>query len=68
MIEDHSVVEQAHEIHMLANDLKNYSRESPYVLPDKFVAGGIILPQLEIGDFGFAKRRRWAAGQEPKRD
>jgi len=68
MVEDHSVVEQGHEIHTMPKDLKNCSKESPCVLPDKFVAGGIILPQLEIGDFGFAKRRRWAAGQEPKRD
>ena len=42
MVEDHSVVEQAHKIHTLAKDLKNCSKESPYVLPDKFVAGGII--------------------------
>ena len=42
MVEDHSVVEQAHEIHTLAKDFKNYSKESPCVLPDKFVAGGII--------------------------
>ena len=42
MVEDHSVMEQAHEIHTLAKDLRNYSKESPCVLPDKFVAGGII--------------------------
>ena len=42
MVEDRSVVEQAHEIHTLAKDLRNYSKESPCVLPDKFVAGGII--------------------------
>ena len=42
MVEDRSVVEQAHEIHMLAKDLKNCSKEAPCVLPDKFVAGGII--------------------------
>ena len=35
-------MEQAHEIHTLAKDLKNCSKESPCVLPDKFVAGGII--------------------------
>ena len=42
MVEDRSVVEQAHEIHTLAKDLKKCSKESPCVLPDKFVAGGII--------------------------
>jgi hypothetical protein len=42
MVEDRSVVEQAHEIHTLAKDLKNCSKEAPCVLPDKFVAGGII--------------------------
>ena len=42
MVEDRSVVEQTHEIHTLAKDLKNYSKESPCVLPDKFMAGGII--------------------------
>ena len=30
MVEDRSVVEQAHEIHTLAKDLKNCSKESPY--------------------------------------
>jgi hypothetical protein len=35
-------VEQAHEIHTLAKDLKNCSKESPCVLPNKFVAGHII--------------------------
>ena len=42
MVEDHSVVEQAHEIHILAKDLKNCSKEFLCVIPDKFVAGGII--------------------------
>jgi len=42
MVEDRSVVEQAHEIHTLAKDLKNCSKESPCVLPNKFVAGVII--------------------------
>jgi len=42
MVEDHSVVEQGHEIHTMAKDLKNCSKESPCVLLDKFVAGGII--------------------------
>ena len=39
MVEDRSMVEQAHEIHTLAKDLKNCSKESPCVLPDKFVEG-----------------------------
>ena len=38
MVNDRSVVEQAHEIQMLAKELKNMECE----LPDKFVAGGII--------------------------
>jgi len=42
MVEDRSMVEHAHEIYTLAKDLKNCSKESPCVLPDKFVAGGII--------------------------
>ena len=42
MVEERFVVEQAHEIHTLAKDLKNCSKESPCVLPDKFVTGGII--------------------------
>jgi len=42
MVEEHSVVEQAHEIHTLAKDLKNCSKDAPCVLPDNFVAGGII--------------------------
>ena len=42
MVEERSVVEQAHEIHTLEKDLKNCSKKSPCVLPDKFVAGGII--------------------------
>src|SRR6266498_1641314 len=42
MVEDRSVVEQAHEIQALAKDIENCSKESPCVLPDKFVAGGII--------------------------
>ena len=35
-------VEQAHKIHMLAKDLQNCSKEIPCVLPDTFVAEGII--------------------------
>ena len=38
MVDDHSVVEQAHEIQTLAKELKNFGT----VLPDKFVAGYII--------------------------
>nr|AAS07263.1 putative gag/pol polyprotein [Oryza sativa Japonica Group]ABF98438.1 retrotransposon protein, putative, Ty1-copia subclass [Oryza sativa Japonica Group] len=38
MVDDRSLVEQAHEIQMLAKELKNNNCE----LPDKFVAGGII--------------------------
>ena len=36
------MVEQAHEIHTLAKDLKNCSKDAPCVLSDKFVARGII--------------------------
>jgi hypothetical protein len=42
MLEDRSVMEQAHEIHTLAKDLKNCSKESLCMLPNKFVAEGII--------------------------
>ena len=42
MVEDRSVVEQANEIHVLAKDLQCCSKKKPCVLPDKFVAGGII--------------------------
>ena len=38
MVENHSVVEQAHEIQALAKELEHF----PCLLPDKFVAGGII--------------------------
>ena len=38
MVENRSVVEQAHEIHALAKELEYF----PCLLPDKFVAGGII--------------------------
>jgi hypothetical protein len=38
MVENHLVVEQAHEIQALAKELEQF----PCVLPDKFVAGGII--------------------------
>ena len=38
MVENRSVVEQAHEIQALAKELELF----PCVLPDKFVAGGII--------------------------
>jgi hypothetical protein len=42
MVEDHFVVEQTHEVQALAKELKNYNKEDPCVLPDKFVAGAII--------------------------
>ena len=38
MVDDRSIVEQAHEIHTLAKELDNFNCS----LPDKFVAGGII--------------------------
>ena len=38
MVENRSVVEQAHEIQALAKELEHF----PYLLPDKFVPGGII--------------------------
>jgi hypothetical protein len=38
MVENRSIVEQAHEIQALAKELEHF----PCVLPDKFVAGGII--------------------------
>jgi len=59
MVEDHSIVEQAHEIHTLAKDLKNCSKETPCVLPDKFVAKGIIskLP-LSWGDFATSTKQK----------
>jgi hypothetical protein len=43
MVEDRSVVEQAHEVQALAKELENYSKEAPCVLPSKFVAGAIII-------------------------
>jgi hypothetical protein len=36
------VMEHAHEVHALAKELENYSKEAPCVLPDKFLAGEII--------------------------
>jgi hypothetical protein len=42
MVEDHFVVEHAHEVQALAKELENYSKEVPCVLPNKFVAGAII--------------------------
>ena len=56
MVDDRSVVEQTHEIQMLAKELSNME----CVLPDKFVAGGIIA-KLPPTWFGFAtslKHRR----------
>jgi hypothetical protein len=38
MVENRPVVEHAHEIHALTNELEQF----PCVLPDKFLAGGII--------------------------
>jgi hypothetical protein len=38
MVDNRSVVEQAHEIHTLDKELEQFS----CVLPDKFVANGII--------------------------
>jgi hypothetical protein len=38
MVENRPVVEQAHEIQALTKELEQF----PCVLPDKFVAGGII--------------------------
>jgi hypothetical protein len=38
MAEDHSMIEQAHEVQSLAKELEQF----PCVLHDKFVAGGII--------------------------
>jgi hypothetical protein len=38
VVENRPVVEQAHEIQALAKELEQF----PCVLPDKFVAGGII--------------------------
>jgi hypothetical protein len=38
MVENHPVVEHAHEIQALAKELEQF----PCVLPDKFMASGII--------------------------
>ncbi|TKC13488.1 hypothetical protein FA727_23550, partial [Robertmurraya kyonggiensis] len=42
MVEDRPMVKQANELHVLAKDLGCCNKENPCVLPDKFVAGGII--------------------------
>jgi hypothetical protein len=42
IVEDRSMVEQAHEVHALAKEPENYSKEVPCVLPNNFVAGAII--------------------------
>lgn len=49
MVEDRPVLEQAHEIHMLAKDLMCCSKHNPCVLTDKFAAEGIItkLPHVD---------------------
>src|SRR3954469_9104806 len=62
MVDERSVVEQAHEIQSLAKELEQFK----YFLPDKFVAGGIIakLPfswrnfatSLKIRDKSFSLR------------
>ena len=39
MVENRSVVDQAHEIQTLAKELEHF----PCLLPDKFVADGIIV-------------------------
>ena len=39
MVENRSIVEQAHEIQALAKEIKHF----PCLLPDKFVADGIII-------------------------
>ena len=51
MVDDRSVVEQAHEIQTLAKELKNFGT----MLPNKFMAGCIIakLPQA-LTDFATA--------------
>jgi len=56
MVDDRSVVEQAHEIQMLAKELSNME----CVLPNKFVAGGIItkLPPTWSGFATSLKHRR----------
>jgi hypothetical protein len=38
MVDNRPIVERAHEIHVLAKELEQF----PCVLPDEFVAGGII--------------------------
>ncbi|EEE69506.1 hypothetical protein OsJ_28953 [Oryza sativa Japonica Group] len=55
MVDDRSVVEQAHEIQMLAKELENNNCE----LPDKFVVGGIIAKLPPWSDFAtFLKHKR----------
>nr|ABF94958.1 retrotransposon protein, putative, Ty1-copia subclass [Oryza sativa Japonica Group] len=56
MVDDRSVVEQTHEIQMLAKELENNNCE----LPDKFVAGGIIakLPPSWSDFATFLKHKR----------
>jgi hypothetical protein len=54
MVEDRSVVEQAHEVQALAKELESYSKEAPCVLPTSLwqeqlslschILGGILLP------------------------
>jgi hypothetical protein len=56
MVENRPVVEHAHEIHALAKELEQF----PCVLPDKFVAGGIIakLPPSWIDSATTLKHKR----------
>ena len=60
MVEDHSLVEQSHDIHALAKGLKNCSKEAPCVLPNKFVAGSTIakLPPFWMNFANSLKHKR----------
>ena len=60
MIEERSVVEQAHEIQSFARELEHFS----CMLPDKFVAGGIITklpPWISLALLMWKKRREQRA-------
>ncbi|XP_066159814.1 uncharacterized protein [Oryza sativa Japonica Group] len=55
MVDDRSIVEQAHEIQMLAKELENNNCE----FPDKFVAGGIIAKlSLSWSDFAISLKHK----------
>jgi hypothetical protein len=45
MVDNRSVVEQAHEIQALAKELEQF----PCVLPDRFMVGGIIVKLPLLG-------------------